>query len=55
MNGWTIRAVCVQEALALSFPVAEADLVEEAEAKAEVEAFSSSCRFMLHSSDPGGG
>lgn len=31
----------------LSLPDTEADLVKEAEAKAEREAFSCSCRFML--------
>ncbi|CAO2581274.1 hypothetical protein LEMLEM_LOCUS1857 [Lemmus lemmus] len=46
-SGWTIREVCVQEALALSFHDTKVDLVDEAEAKAEVEAFSCSCWFML--------
>lgn len=47
-SDWTIREVCVQETSALlSFHDAEADLVEEAETKAEVEAFSCPCWFML--------
>lgn len=47
-SGWTIRAVCVQETSALlSSHDTEADLEEEAETKAEVEAFSCPCWFTL--------
>lgn len=48
LKGWIIRVVRVQKAsVLLPFHDTEADLVEEAETKVEVEAFSCPCWFML--------